>query len=263
MRLRNIPSARQELDQSPYVIKEECYSQLHGNWARVFGNDNPVRIEIGMGKGQFLLELAGRNPEMNYVGIERYSSVLVHPVRRLAAAQQKGAVILGNGSGQETGNEAVREGGLDTAPCMERKLDMPAERVVKNILLLRMDAEQVTNLFGPGEVERIYLNFSDPWPKDRHARRRLPGRTFLKRYAQILAPEGQVEFKTDNRNLFDFAIDEARSAGWAVNACTYDLHHDPVLNEGNIMTEYEKRFSEKGNPICKLIITPPLSDAVV
>ena len=115
MRLRNIPSARQELDQSPYVIKEECYSQLHGNWARVFGNDNPVRIEIGMGKGQFLLELAGRNPEMNYVGIERYSSVLVHPVRRLAAAQRKGAVILGNGSGQETGNEAVREGGLDTA----------------------------------------------------------------------------------------------------------------------------------------------------
>ena len=116
-----------------------------------------------------------------------------------------------------------------------------------------MDAERLTEVFAPGEVNRIYLNFSDPWPKDRHAKRRLPGRVFLGRYAQILVPEGQVEFKTDNRSLFDFALEEARAAGWTIDACTYDLHADPVMNEGNILTEYEEKFSGMGNPICKLI----------
>ena len=176
-----------------------------------------------MGKGQFLLELARRSPQINYIGIERYSSVLVHPVRKLEAM--------------------ASEGHSDSAP----------DSGAQNICLLRMDAERLTEVFAPGEVERIYLNFSDPWPKDRHAKRRLPGRVFLGRYAQILVPGGQVEFKTDNRSLFDFALEEASAAGWTLDACTYDLHHDPVMNAGNIMTEYEKKFSELGNPICKLI----------
>ena len=212
MRLRNIPSAKQELAESPYVVNETAQSELRSRWSEYFENDHPIHIEIGMGKGQFLLELARREPEINFIGIERYSSVLVHPVRKLEAL----------------------------AP-------------LHNIVLLRMDAERLTEVFAPGEVNRIYLNFSDPWPKDRHAKRRLPGRVFLGRYEQVLVPGGLVEFKTDNRGLFDFALEEAKEAGWTIDACTYDLHHDPVMNEGNIMTEYETRFSGLGNPIFKLI----------
>lgn len=227
MRLRNIPSARQELAESPYVINEAIFSKLRGRWAQIFGNDHPLRLEIGMGKGRFLLSLAAQNPEINYVGIERYSSVLVHPVRRLEEYNQSNTVRQPEG-------------------------DNPSDAPLTNILLLRVDAERLTELFAPAEVDRIYLNFSDPWPKDRHAKRRLPGRVYLGRYAQVLIPEGQVEFKTDNRSLFDFALEEAKAAGWTIDACTYDLHHDPVLGKDNIMTEYEKKFSELGNSICKL-----------
>ena len=219
MRLRNIPSARQELADSVYVIDEASIADMRGRWAEHFGNDHPVRIEIGMGKGQFLLELARRNPDVNYIGIERYSSVLVHPVRKLEAMKQ-------------------------------------SSQTIDNLLLLRTDAEQLNDIFAPGEADRIYLNFSDPWPKDRHAKRRLPGRVFLGRYEKVLADGGAVEFKTDNRGLFDFALEEAREAGWIIDAYTYDLHADPVMNEGNIMTEYERKFSELGNPICKLIEHP-------
>ncbi len=219
MRLRNIPSARQELAESPYVISESILPQLKGRWRETFAGKAPLHIEIGMGKGQFLLELAQRNPQINYVGIERYSSVLVHPVRKLDALTQAGSPLT-------------------------------------NVILLRMDAERLEDVFAPGEVDQIYLNFSDPWPKDRHAKRRLPGRVFLGRYARVLAPGGHVEFKTDNRSLFDFALEETKEAGWVLDACTYDLHHDSVMNEGNIMTEYEAKFSAQGNPICKLIEHP-------
>jgi len=222
MRLRNIPTARDELAASPYVIGEDDMAGHRGKWARAFEqgqSEHPIHIEIGMGKGQFLLELARRNPDINYIGIENYSSVLVHPVRKLEALSQAGEPL-------------------------------------RNILLLRMNAEYLTDIFAPAEADRIYLNFSDPWPKERHAKRRLPGRVFLRRYEQVLAPGAHVEFKTDNRSLFDFALEESREAGWTLDAFTYDLHHDPVMNEGNIMTEYEERFSAKGNPICKLIEHP-------
>ena len=231
MRLRNIPTARDELAASPYVIGEEDMAAHRGKWAEAFElkrvqaeaadcyEKRPLHIEIGMGKGQFLLELARRNPDINYIGIENYSSVLVHPVRKLEAMAQAGEPL-------------------------------------RNVLLLRMNAEYLTDIFAPAEADRIYLNFSDPWPKERHAKRRLPGRVFLRRYAQVLAPGAHVEFKTDNRSLFDFALEETREAGWILDAFTYDLHHDPVMNEGNIMTEYEERFSAKGNPICKLIEHP-------
>lgn len=108
-------------------------------------------------------------------------------------------------------------------------------------------------VFDHGEVDRIYLNFSDPWPKDRHAKRRLTSRQFFARYDEVLAPEGHLEFKTDNQDLFTFSLEEIPEAGWHLDASTRDLHHDPVLNEGNIMTEYEEKFSSLGNPICKLI----------
>ncbi len=228
MRLRNIPTAREELADSPYVIDEEAMAGYRGRWQDAFNalrqkadasEKHPLHIEIGMGKGQFLLELARRNPDIDYIGIENYSSVLVHPVRKL---------------------NALREAG--SAPA--------------NLLLLRMNAEYLTDIFAPGEADRIYLNFSDPWPKDRHAKRRLPGGVFLARYAQVLSEGAHVEFKTDNRSLFDFALEESARSGWILDACTYDLHHDPRMNEGNIMTEYEEKFSAMGNPIFKLIEHP-------
>lgn len=214
MRLRNVPGAREAIEQSAYVIQEETEQTMPGNWQAQFGNDHPVEIEVGMGKGQFILALAKEHPEKNFVGIEKFSSVLV------------------------------------------RALQKTEEEELPNLRFIRMDAEEITTVFGAGEVDRIYLNFSDPWPKDRHAKRRLPSREFLARFAQILKADGTLEFKTDNVPLFDFALGEIEPAGWELLAVTRDLHHDPELSAGNIMTEYEERFSRRGNRICKLIIRP-------
>ena len=115
-----------------------------------------------------------------------------------------------------------------------------------------MDAENIEEVFDKDEVDRIYLNFSDPWPKDRHAKRRLTSTRFLKRYNNILTPEGRVMFKTDNKDLFDFSLEQVEEAGWILENHTYDLHHSEY-NEGNVMTEYEEKFSAKGNPICRLV----------
>lgn len=136
-----------------------------------------------------------------------------------------------------------------------RAIQKMEQEELPNLKFLRMDAENVDKVFGPGEVDRIYLNFSDPWPKDRHAKRRLPSREFLARYARILKQGGRLEFKTDNRVLFDFAVEEIEPAGWKAEVITYDLHGDAKLMEGNVMTEYEEKFSALGNPICKYIIT--------
>ena len=124
-----------------------------------------------------------------------------------------------------------------------------------NLLFFCADAKCLDEVFRPGEVGRIYLNFSDPWPKERHAKRRLTSQAFLQVYARILKPGGQLEFKTDNQELFTYSIEQAQDAGWRVDAATRDLHHDPVLCAGNIMTEYEERFSAQGNPICKMILS--------
>ena len=212
MRLRNIPGAREEMLVNPFIVQDP--ERLRGCWRAEFGNQNPLRIEIGMGKGQFLLTLAQQNPDVNYVGIEKYSSVLIRALAR-----------------QE-------------------------ELKLQNLRLIRYDAETIDELFADGEVNRIYLNFSDPWPKDRHAKRRLTSDRFLARYARILAPEGRVEFKTDNTDLFDFSLESAESCGWTLSEVTRDLHNSPAA-EGNVMTEYEERFSALGNPICRLVATPP------
>lgn len=214
MRLKNIPRAREVIAASPLVIREP--EKQKGRWQALFGNEDPVHIEVGMGKGRFLTTLAALHPEINYVGIERYSSVLLRAVEKL--------------QGQES--------------------------LPENIRFLCMDAEQLPEVFAQGEVSRIYLNFSDPWPKDRHAKRRLTSRQFLERYAKILAKGGQVEFKTDNRDLFEFSLEELPFAGWRQVLCTFDLHGDEELMKGNIMTEYEEKFSAKGNPICKVVIEP-------
>ena len=208
MRLRNVPGARETIIENQFSIQEP--EQKKGKWAEVFGNDHPIHIEVGMGKGQFIIEMAKRNPEINYIGIEKYSSVLVRAVEKLEDFEQN------------------------------------------NLRLIRMDAENIEGVFDKDEVDRIYLNFSDPWPKDRHAKRRLTSTRFLERYNNILTPEGRVMFKTDNKDLFDFSLEQVEEAGWILENHTYDLHHSEY-NEGNVMTEYEEKFSAKGNTICRLV----------
>lgn len=212
MRLRNITGSREVIAESPYVVQEELQPQVAGTWHTLFGNNNPIHIEIGMGKGKFIHTMAKLHPDINYVGIEKYSSVLLRAIQKME------------------------------------------EEELPNLKFLRMDAEDIATVFAPGEVDRIYLNFSDPWPKDRHAKRRLPSREFLARYDVILKKEGRIAFKTDNRDLFDFAVEELEPAGWKAEVITYDLHGDEKLMEGNVMTEYEEKFSAMGNPICKYII---------
>ena len=213
MRLRNIKGSREVIGASDYVVHEE--ETKAGTWHEIFGNDHPIYIEVGMGKGQFIMALAKRHPENNYVGIEKYSSVLLRALEK-----------------------------------MDKE-----ETPLPNLVFIRMDAENIEKVFAEGEVDGIYLNFSDPWPKDRHAKRRLPSRQFLARFDQILKDGGVIEFKTDNKDLFAFAEEEVEPAGWKILEITYDLHNDEKMVEGNIMTEYEEKFSSMGNPIYKYIIT--------
>ena len=128
------------------------------------------------------------------------------------------------------------------------------EEKLSNLYFIRMDARNLPEVFAQGEVDRIFLNFSDPWPKERHAKRRLTSRQFLERYDQILAEDGQVEFKTDNRGLFEFSLQEVEETKWQLAASTFDLHHESEMVRGNVMTEYEEKFSSMGNPIHKMII---------
>ena len=210
MRLRNIPGADEVISNSVFCIQNPI--ELKGKWHEFFANTNPIHIEVGMGKGRFLMDLARQNPQINYIGIERYTSVLLRAVQKIN----------------------------------EEPLD--------NVHFLCIDAATLPDVFDHNEVDRIYLNFSDPWPKDRHAKRRLTSREFLARYHEILTADGRIEFKTDNQDLFTFSLEEIEASElWHLDASTRDLHHDPKMNEGNIMTEYEEKFSSKGNPICKLI----------
>ena len=214
MRLRNVPGADAYLTAHPLVIKNE--TRYRGTWKETFQNpENPIHIEIGMGKGQFLLTLAKENPSINYIGIERYSSVLLRALERF------------------DNDEEYKD--------------------VNNIRFICMDATNLPEVFAVGEIDKIYLNFSDPWPKARHAKRRLTSKQFFERYDKILAFDGVVEFKTDNRELFDFSLEQVELAGWVLLAKTYDLHNDRTLSRGNVMTEYEEKFSGQGHPIHKLI----------
>ena len=208
MRLRHIPGAEEEIEKSPYVVHNP--EEKKGHWEEVFGNKNPIEIEVGMGKGKFIMELARMNPDINYIGIERYSSVLL------------------------------------------RGLQKRAELELGNLYFMCVDAKELAEYFEPGEVSKIYLNFSDPWPKDRHAKRRLTSPEFLDVYQQILPEGGRVEFKTDNRGLFDYSLESIPKAGWKIEAYTFDLHNSSMA-EGNVMTEYEMKFASEGKPICKLV----------
>ena len=214
MRLRNIPGAKDAILECDWVIDEP--EKFKGKWASVFGEKRPLFLEVGMGKGRFLMDMARLHPERNYVGIEMYDSVLLRALQKREELEEAGEKF-------------------------------------SNLVFIRVDARLLPEIFEKDEVDGIYLNFSDPWPKDRHAKRRLTSHEFLARYEKILKKDGTLEFKTDNKDLFDYSLEEMKNAeGWELTAFTYDLHHDVVLSEGNVMTEYEEKFSSIGNPICKM-----------
>jgi len=209
MRLRNVKNCRDRIAIDSFVIQDP--KQYKGCWHSVFLKEQPLYVEIGAGKGKFITESAMANPQNNYIGIEKFSSVLV------------------------------------------RALDKRKELEIDNLYFLRMDAENIEDIFSANEVDGIYLNFSDPWPKYRHAKRRLTSSYFLEHYKKFLKPEGKIIFKTDNIELFEFSQKQAEGAGWEILHCTYDLHHSEYFQD-NIMTEYEERFSSQGKPICRMII---------
>jgi len=213
MRLRNVPGSREVIAENEFVIHDE--KSCKGRWKQdIFKNDRPLHIEIGMGKGRFIMDMARQNPDINYVGIEKFSSVLIRAI--------------------------------------EKRVE---ETEMKNLFFIRMEAEEIEDVFAPGEVDYIYLNFSDPWPKNRNAKRRLTSTRFLERYINILNPEGGLTFKTDNVTLFDFSVESAQEAAWELLVVTKDLHNSEYA-EGNVMTEYEERFSSRGNKICMMKSRP-------
>lgn len=207
MRLRNVKGSRETIAANEFVVHEP--EKLKGRWKEYFNNTNPIHIEIGMGKGKFLIQLAASNPDINYIGIEKYSSVLI------------------------------------------RAIEKRSEVELQNLVFVRFDAEFINDIFDENEIDRIYLNFSDPWPKDRHAKRRLTSKEFFARYDKFLVKDGEVVFKTDNSDLFAFSLEQVETAGWKLLNYTYDLHHSEYV-QGNVMTEYEEKFSAMGNPIHRL-----------
>lgn len=209
MRLRNVKGAEEAIAHSIYVVQEpEAYK---GRWDTFFGNNHPIHIEIGMGKGKFVHTLAELHPEINYIGIEMYSSVLY------------------------------------------RAIEKRQEKELPNLYFIRMDAKKLLDVFGENEIDRIYLNFSDPWPKERHAKRRLTSPQFLASYNIILNQDGVICFKTDNRNLFDYSVETIEESEiWNLKDVTYDLHNS-TFAANNVMTEYEEKFSSKGMPIHRLV----------
>lgn len=208
MRLKHKPWAAEYIQQHPDVIipNPEDYK---GKWNEAFGNDNPIHIEVGTGKGQFVLGMALQNPEINYIGIELFDSVIVCALEKIEAANKP-----------------------------------------SNLRLLKVDGAKLEEFFGKGDVDRVYLNFSDPWPKVRHAKRRLTHEGFLEIYENILVDNGEIHFKTDNRGLFEYSLVSMNEYGMALNYVSLDLHAN--MPEDNIMTEYEEKFSKLGQPIYRL-----------
>ena len=207
MRVRKRKGAEEHLANHPqYVILEP--EAAKGKWHELFGNENPIHIEVGSGKGAFITGMAQQNPDINYIGIDIQLSVLSYALDKVLA------------SGAE------------------------------NVKLLRVDGSSLTNYFEDGEVDMMYLNFSDPWPKSRHEKRRLTYKTFLDTYKQILPENGEIHFKTDNRGLFEYSLASFSQYGMVLNKVWLDLHASDY--EGNVMTEYERKFSEKGQVIYRV-----------
>jgi tRNA (guanine-N7-)-methyltransferase len=204
MRLRNIPGAEEALRQYPTFVDQP--TEYKGRWKERFGNDNPIHVEIGCGKGRFITTLAARHPELNFIAVELKAEVVLRAAQRTE------------------------------------------QRSIPNLAFVQYNAAMLTDLFAESEIDRIYLNFSDPWPKKRHYKRRLTYKSFLDLYKQVLKPHGEIHLKTDNENLFEFSLNQFSNERFRLRNITFDLHQSPMA-EGNVMTEYEERFSSRGQRI--------------
>ena len=205
MRLKKVKDADVFIDKSFYIIKDPF--SYKGNYNKLFKNDNNISVEIGMGKGDFIIGMAKLHPDINFIGIEMFDSVIVRAVQKLE-------------------NENI-----------------------PNLRLIRMDAKDINDVFDH-EIDTIYLNFSNPWPKKRHAKRRLTSKEFLKRYDSVFKDEKKIFQKTDNEDLFAYSINSLSEYGYTLRNVTLNLHKEEVLD--NVETEYEKRFKEKNVHICRL-----------
>lgn len=206
MRLRNVKGASEIIDNCPFIIKD--YNMHKGEFNKIFGNANPIHIEIGMGKGDFIIGMAKNNPNINFIGIEKFDSVIVRAIQKL-------------------------------------DVDIP------NLKLIKMDATEINEVFEK-EVDTIYLNFSDPWPKNRHENRRLTSLNFLKKYDNLFRDDKIIIMKTDNRKLFEFSLMEFCNYDYKFELISLDLYSDDI--KGNVQTEYEKKFHELGFPIYKVVV---------
>ena len=205
MRLRNIKGANEAVLASPYVIAD--YENYKGNFKSIFKNNNPIHLEIGTGKGDFIIGMALKYPDINFIGVEKYASVLYKLIGKLK------------------------------------------DKTIPNLKIIMMDAADIENIFDH-EIDTLYLNFSDPWPKERHYKRRLTSTEFLKRYENIFIGDNHIIQKTDNRGLFEFSIKEFVNNNYKIDDISLNLHEDNPKD--NVETEYEHKFSQKGNPIYKV-----------
>ncbi|MFK3958067.1 tRNA (guanosine(46)-N7)-methyltransferase TrmB [Guptibacillus hwajinpoensis] len=204
MRQRNKPWAEEMFAKNPQFVPANP-TDRKGNWKDVFDNSNPIHLEVGTGKGQFIIGMAKQNPDVNFVGLELSSSVMVSALEKLI------------------------------------------EEDVPNVRLLNENAQDLSTIFEENEVSRVYLNFSDPWPKNRHEKRRLTNNTFLDLYRDVMKPNGEVHFKTDNQGLFEYSLHSFSLYGMILNQVSLNLHQSNM--EDNVMTEYEEKFSSKGSRI--------------
>lgn len=219
MRLRGRKGIREDLERQPELVVLEPESYI-GKWQQVFGNDHPIHIELGMGKGKFISEWSARNPNVNYIGVDMY-------------------------------DELIRRG----AEKAKRTREITPGSTMDNLRLIRMNIEQIETAFAPNELERIYLNFSDPWPKKRHWRRRLTHPDFLRKYMDILNIRGEIHMKTDSVALFEFSLNAFADMGLRMRNISLDLHADGVRDD-LVLTEYESKFIERSVRIhrCEVLV---------
>lgn len=203
MRLKHVKGASECIEASRYVLKDPC------DFKNIFTNNYPLHVEIGMGKGDFIIKMASNNPNINFIGIEKYDSVIVRAIQKLETQE------------------------------------------IPNLRLIRMDANEIDKIF-TNEIDLIYLNFSDPWPKERHEKRRLTSKVFLDKYDKVLKTK-HIIMKTDNRKLFEYSVISFTNYGYKINSISLNLYQDDIKD--NIETEYEKKFVAKGLPIYKIDVS--------
>lgn len=208
MRQRNVKNKKEIIGNSTYVVSNP--ENMINNWHRIFGNDNPIYIEIGMGKGNFIIDNAKMYSNINFIGIEKFDSILALALKKM--------------------------GDLE----------------LENLKVIRMDAFDIDKVFNH-EISKIFLNFSDPWPKKRHTNRRLTSKVFLSKYENLFVGEKIIEMKTDNQGLFEYSLCSFNESSYLINEISLDLHKS--TKDDNIMTEYEKKFSDKNNRIYYVKVT--------